>query len=189
MRRLALTALAAVLAACGGQPKGIQQESNRTEAAVKVTIRGAETIDFEGRATIIIFRTLDKRIPLGVRLFSVGIPPPHIEVRQGVRFRTAFDVLGFKGDGRYTIAPTVIGTTHPGPSGLPLPSGIQSNAFVEVLRLAVKPPLNRYDIALEPCTVQARSQALVGSFSCPKLRLDRSDATVSVEMTWDARKR
>lgn len=187
MRRAAFVLLpAAVLAACGGGPKDIEQESNRTAAAVTVSVRGAQTIDFDGRTTIVIYRTLDPRIPRGVRLFSVGMPPPHVEIRPGVRFRAAFDVLGFKGDGRYQIPPNVLDRPPPGPSGLPLPSGIQSNAFVEVLRPAMEPVLLRYDVALEPCRVSSRDQGRIGSVSCPKLRRDAGEETISLEMTWDA---
>lgn len=188
---LALAAALVVTTAGCSRPtrpaEGIKEDSNRTKAAVTVKVRGAVTIDFEGETAIIIYRTLDRRVPLGLRLFSVGIPPPHLPFREGASFRAAFDVLGFTGDGAYTVPKTVIGSPVPGPSGLPLPPGIQASAFVEVLRPTADPPLDRYDIALEPCAVRAADEARSGSVSCPRLRLDRNATTVSLQMSWDAR--
>lgn len=190
MSRVAVVGLLLVaLAGCGrDEPSGgsIKQDSKRTKAHVVVKVRGAETIDFDATATIIIYRNLDERVPLNVRHFSVGIPPPHVPFADDASFRTAFDVLGYKGDGSYTIPVTVIGSAVPGPSGLPLPSGIQSNAFVEVFRVALNPPVDRYDIALEPCRVVAKRASLEGSVSCPKLKQDSGPATISLEMTWKA---
>lgn len=195
LRKLVAVAAATVVlgTACrgGGSPENlpsptgtgsVEMDSNRTEASVTVRVRGAESIDFAQTATIIIFRTLDERVPLGFRLFSVGLPEP-VELTPGVSFRTAFDVLGFKGDGRYAIGRTT--TTPQGPGGVDLPSGIQSNAFLEIYRPAEDPPLLRYDVALEPCEVEAGDQARVGSLDCPKLRAT-GEAFISLFMSWEA---
>jgi hypothetical protein len=190
VRRIVVLAVGlALVAGCGGKkpPAGIGQDSNRTKAHVVVKVRGDQTIDFDKQTTIIIYRTLDKRVPLGLRLFSVGMPPPHVAFTDGASFRAAFDVLSFTGDGDYTIPKTIVGSPVPGPSGLPLPSGIQSSAFVEVLRPTADPPITRYDVALEPCRVKTAHESLTGSVSCPHLKSDRDASTLSLEMTWDAR--
>lgn len=166
--------------------KSIETDSNRTEASVVIRVRGTQTYDFSGRTTIIIFRTLDERVPLEFRLFSVGVPDPGIKLADGGFFRAAFDVLGFEGDGSYTIGPTILGAS-PSANGLQVPSGIQSNAFVQWLRPAAALPLIRYDVALEACRVNARSRTLTGTLSCPRLRDSTGTKTLSLEMTWDAR--
>lgn len=188
-RILVVVLVLAGLAGCNraAAPKEIAQDSHRTKARVVVKVAGAEKIEFAGTVTILIYRTLDKRVPANLRLFSVGIPPPHVSYAPGISFRAAFDVLGYTDRREFTIPKTVIGSPVPGPSGLPLPSGIQSNAFLEVFRPAAQPPVTRYDIALEPCTVTTSGgRALEGSLRCPTLRRDSGPATISLEMTWDA---
>lgn len=177
-----------LLAACSRSPaqKSVETESNRTEAAVSVVVSGAETYRYEGRTTIIVFRTLDKRVPEGLRLFSVGIPDPGVKIANGF-FRTAFDVLGFKGDGNYTIGPTKLGEKPEGPLGLRLPSGIQSNAFVQWFRPDASPPIVRYDVALESCSVRSKDKGREGTLQCPSIRQDNGTKTVRLDMTWDAR--
>jgi hypothetical protein len=190
-RAVVLAVALALASACAGKTRpagGIQEDSKRVKARVVVNVTGAETIEYSDTTTIIIYRTLDTRVPLGVRLFSVGIPPPHVPYAEGASFRAAFDVLGYRPEAKeYSVPPNVIGTSVPGPSGVPLPSGIQSNAFVEVLRPTMKPPVSRYDVALEACLVRTSDESLRGSLSCPKLQSDRGKATISLQMTWDAR--
>lgn len=195
MRRAVTVGLALLVLFGGGactrgspQPRStgdIKTDSDRLEAAVTVRVRGDDTLDFDGRTTILIFRTLDDRVPLGFRLFSVGIPDPGLRLEPSVFARAAFDVLGFKGDGRYTIGRTIFGSPTAG-EGVQVPSGIQSNAFVQWFRPAGEPPVTRYDVALEPCRVQAADEARRGSLSCPKLQRDVGTQTVSLDMTWDA---
>ncbi len=182
----ALTLLVLAGSACSrgskNDPPSFQTESSRVKAKVTVKVRGAETIDYDGRTTILIYRTLDKRIPLGFRLFSVGIPDPGLDLVPKVKWRTGFDVLGYTGDGDYTIGLTTLSPS--GPHGLDLPSGIQSNALLQMIDLRGAPILKSYNVALEPCTVTSSKRGRVGTLSCSKLRQD--GPPISLVMTWNA---
>lgn len=191
MKRCALAMIALALAAPSCRRGAVKSEPPTFDPSVlnvatsekgrlRVEVEGATTIHFDETVPLQIFRGgNDPRVPANLRLLSVGLLE-HVELPDGNRFRLAFDLLGYTKDGTYTIPPTG------GQESTFLPTGIASNAFVEVIeaRDGVPQDIYRYDVLTQQCNLRVGRRGREGLLVCPAVRhAQRGD--ISLRMEWN----
>lgn len=187
---LALTMFAA---ACGGpadteaaqDTDGLRQGlvSRVLAGEVDLEVSGAVEAEYSGPAAINVLTNVGGETPRDFWQLTVGMLPQHIlELDGGTKIRPAFDLLGFEGDGSYTIQDpdgdeTVRGGTGGStpPSTPSIPSGV-----VFVVSQDNDEDITNYNSIEEPCTVEVGSRGTRGSIECPRV----SDGRNAVAFSW-----
>jgi hypothetical protein len=206
--QVALTTLGvtvAVLAgACGGvnEPQDVKSAISEEialrsgvvtrvlEAQFDLEVVGSLDATWHGSVPLSITSSVGGNTPKEFWLLTVGILPQdaiHLADRE---VRTAFDLLGYAGPGRYSIQPDQAGglsdeelaAIKRDPTLLDrYQSGsLRSAAFIDAV---AGDKLTRFDQLSEPCVIDVAAQGTNGSIRCPSV----SDGTAVVSFSWSWR--
>lgn len=181
-----LTTLALLAAACGGSSSGSDSDPVQEGVDSRVLIgdfvlrvTGAVETDWSGQTPINVLTHRSEDLDKELWQLTVGILPEHaLETEDGLRLRTAFDLIGFDGDGSYTIEPERRGgltdeelrRVREEPELLDrIQQGTvtRSNSFMLVGPHEASP--TQYGTLLDACTLEVREGGLEGSIECPRV--------------------
>lgn len=205
IRRLALfAALLSIATACSGD--GDEQTNRGNEAppveeialregvhsrilegSLDIEVRGAVEFSWSGSTPLNVLTNVGAGSPEAFWQLTIGIMPEHIVDADGTRFRTAFDLLGYRGSGEYTLeAATPEGSPTPTPDDdaageeqPPAPGSLRGAALLLVAPPGVEEP-DRFNELEEPCTIEVRDRGHSGTVDCPAVSGDDGD----VAFTW-----
>lgn len=175
MRRLlrllgAVVALCLVAASCsrGGASEAAPGEGvlGRTVAGtVTMRVSGAIRTTWSGATPIQVTTLVGSGVEPGAWLLSVGLLDP-VASSGGWKVRPAFDLLGYHGDGSYTIAPPAAAGDLPGEA---TPGQVlDSDSFLVIGGHGHQPTM--HGELLEPCRLTTEDQGLRGNVACPAVR-------------------
>lgn len=137
-------------------------------------VGGALEAEWSGTTAIQILTSVGTEIPESAWLLNVGLLDP-VQPSGGPAIRPAFDLLGYRGDGDYTIRPpsAEVGLDDPA-------TALQSDAFVVVGSGEGATP---YAELLEPCSLVVERTGEAGRVSCP--RVTGPAGEISFTWSWD----
>lgn len=177
---VALSALLLLGTACFTRPAGNPQpelEDRVRPMAFSLRVAGAVQVRVEEEAlpvrTLVL---LDPRLS-DIRLFSL-VPSEPMKPAPGIQVRAGFDLVGFDGDGRYTIGP---GGAAPPTSVGP---GAQNLSGVRLDYLGDGSPNRVFTVVVAtPCVVRIERSGAAGELRCDRLA-EEDGAEVSLVLRW-----
>lgn len=197
-----LISLGLLAAACGGGSSGSDREPVQEGVDSRVfmgdfvlTVTGAVETEWSGQTPINVLTHRSEDLDRELWQLTVGILPQHaLETDDGLRLRTAFDLIGFDGDGSYTIEPERRGgltdeelrRVREEPELLDRirqSTVTRSNSFMLVGPEDAS--LTQYGTLLEACTLDVREEGLEGSIECPRLA-SNDGGEIGYEWSWEA---
>lgn len=161
---------------------------------MELEVSGGVDARFSGPTPINVLTSVGGQAPPEFWQLTVGVLPQHIlEVGDGIKVRPAFDLIGYDGDGSYTIRPADEGglseeelaEVRDNPELLQerqggfLPSGV-----VFVVSEDDDAEVTNYNALEEPCTVEVSNQGNRGSIECPSVT--NGEDAVAFSWSWNA---
>lgn len=154
---------------------------------VEVEISGVVSASYRGPAPYQLTTQVGEDIPESAWLLLVGLLDP-ITTDSGWKVRPAIDLVGYSGDGRYTIKPRGGGDVEPlerDADGNPLAgqigSALESAAIVVLAGNGHE--LRSYGDLLDPCSLSVADHGERGELVCP--RVTGPGGEMAVRWTWD----
>lgn len=178
-----LAALLVAAAACRTAPVDDRRppdlEDRTHPTSYSLSVGGAVEATLRREAVPVrVVSLLDPRLPT-VTVFSLN-PVQPVEAGGGIRLLGGFDLVGFKGDGRYTIGPGAASPDSPGLDPARVAKGL-SHARLVFMGRAGAPRV--FDVVVKACTVEIRSGGRAGTLTCERLA-DSDGKAVFLEMVW-----
>jgi len=136
---------------------------------LKLSTRNAVEAGWEADIPLRVVTVASADAPREFWLLSIGLQEP-VEVKPGVSMRTAFDLVGYYGEGTYVVAAP--GSPAPASGG-----GAQSAAFLIASEGERQTNFNQL---LEPCQIVVGKMARSGTIDCPRV----SDGQREVGFSW-----
>lgn len=163
------------------------------EGSLEIEVRGAVELSWSGSTPLNVLTNVGAETPEAFWQLTVGIMPEHAVDVDGTRFRTAFDLLGYQGDGEYGLeaSATEEGAEGEAPGGetpdddgeAPPPGSLRGATLLFVVPPEVEQPM-RFTELQEPCTLDVRDRGHAGEIDCPAV--SGSDGQVAFTWSWEA---
>lgn len=201
----AALALAMLLAGCAGAGDDDRDASPlagiapregvtslRLRADVEFEMTGDIDAAWEGETPLNVLTSVGLGAPRNFWLLTVGILPADIlEVGEQLKLLMAFDLVGYGGEGEYTIAPPRAGglteeeverfREDPEPFLEEQAAGIRSATKLVVDRGGEVTNLN---VMTQPCSLEVGPEGLVGTIECPEVT--NGAEVVAYRWSWEA---
>jgi hypothetical protein len=184
-RAIVLCLCIAALAGCsrGAEVEAPEQDESFVDAPYRVELTGGVDLTFDGRTELRIFALTGGGAQLRhLNLLAVK-PKLPIEIEDG-RFWVLLDIVGYRGDGRYTIEPRASAAEVAQGGGEQdlqgLAGGNLSNVVVEYMQGIGEPIRLR---PAQPCRASVEAGGREGTIDCPAMESPDGRET-SLLATW-----
>lgn len=149
---------------------------------LELKVAGAVTAAWKGATPLRVVHSASGNVPREGWLLSVGLEEP-VLAAPGIKVRPAFDIVGYRGDGKYRVnpKPAAGGSTEPqsGDGGSAISGALNSTAFLVVNQGDAAESRN-YEVIQQACTITVSQKGLTGSVDCPA----NTDTKSSVAFQW-----
>ncbi len=158
--------------------KDPETESRLVTGRLTIVVAGAMNLQLDEPNAPIRIASISGKGYEAVHFLSVGTDTAQ-PINGDGRLRAAFDLIGWKGAGSYTIGPPASQQSTPATASSVLSSG----AFVEYYEIAQDRRYQKFERVLQTCALDVLAKAAGGTLSCPSLE-GIGGGTVSLEMRW-----